>query len=129
MAQKTDNPADPFKKALAEATRVALRIVADEQWRRDRLVALVARFRREAAGLGLQLMDSDTPIQPIVVGSAEQAVAWSQALEATGILVTAIRPPTVPTGTARLRVTFSASHTDAQLDRLLDALAGLPVAP
>jgi len=114
--------------ALAEATRAALRIVEDEQWRRDRLVELVTRFRREAAGLGLQLMDSVTPIQPIVAGTAEQAVAWSRALEAAGILVTAIRPPTVPAGTARLRVTFSASHTDAQLDRLLAALAGLPAA-
>jgi 8-amino-7-oxononanoate synthase len=112
--------------ALAEATRVALRIAETEQWRRERLVTLVSRFRREAAGLGLQLMASSTPIQPILAGSAERALAWSQALEAAGILVTAIRPPTVPAGTARLRITFSAGHSDDQLDRLLDALAHLP---
>lgn len=112
--------------ALAEATRTSLRIVQTEHWRRERLTELVGRFRREAAGLGLQLMDSATPIQPILAGSAERAVAWSRALEAAGILATAIRPPTVPAGTARLRITFSASHTDAQLDRLLDALAALP---
>lgn len=111
--------------AVAQATLASLRIVETEQWRRDRLVELVARFRREAAGLGLALMVSETPIQPIVAGSAEQALAWSRALEEAGILVTAIRPPTVPAGSARLRVTFSASHTDQQLDRLLDALAGL----
>jgi 8-amino-7-oxononanoate synthase len=111
--------------ALAVATRMALQIVKQEQWRRDRLAQLVGRFRREVAGLGLQLMDSQTPIQPLIAGTAERAMAWSQALEAAGILVTAIRPPTVPAGTARLRVTFSAAHSDAQLDRLLDALANL----
>lgn len=112
--------------AVAEATRASLQIVESEQWRRDRLNALVARFRHEAVGLGLQLMDSPTPIQPIVAGSSARALAWSEALEAAGILVTAIRPPTVPAGSARLRITFSARHSDAQLDRLLDALARLP---
>jgi 8-amino-7-oxononanoate synthase len=112
--------------ALAEATRVALGIVEQEQWRRDRLLALVSRFRRDAAGLGLELMASDTAIQPVLAGDVQQALAWSEALERAGILVTAIRPPTVPAGTARLRITFSAAHTDAELDRLLDALAKLP---
>ncbi|MFM1892598.1 MAG: hypothetical protein RLZ44_1675 [Pseudomonadota bacterium] len=111
--------------ALAEATRESLRIARAEEWRRERLRALVARFRTEAAALGLQLMPSATPIQPIVAGDAARALAWSAALEARGILVTAIRPPTVPAGSARLRVTFSAAHSDAQLDRLLDALAVL----
>ena len=111
--------------AVAEATRESLRIVRAEEWRRERLRALVARFRHEAAGLGFALMPSETPIQPVLAGSAERALAWSAALEARGILVTAIRPPTVPAGSARLRVTFSAAHTDAQLDRLLDALAVL----
>ena len=68
-------------------------------------------------------MDSPTPIQPIVVGSSERALALSAALRQRGILVTAIRPPTVPKGTARLRVTLSAIHTEQQVDRLLEALA------
>lgn len=112
--------------ALAEATRASLRIARAEEWRRERLRALVGRFRREVAGLGFKLLPSATPIQPLVAGSAARALAWSAALEARGILVTAIRPPTVPAGAARLRITFSAAHSEAQLDRLLDALAGLP---
>jgi 8-amino-7-oxononanoate synthase len=111
--------------ALAEATRASLRIARAEEWRRERLRALVARFRSEAAALGFELMPSATPIQPILAGDAARALAWSAALEARGILVTAIRPPTVPAGSARLRITFSAAHSDRQLDRLLDALAAL----
>ena len=109
--------------AVAEATRTALGIVRDEDWRRDHLQALVARFRAGAAALGLELMESETPIQPVVLGETARAVAWSEALWQRGILVTAIRPPTVPEGTARLRVTLSAAHDAAQVDRLLEALA------
>lgn len=111
--------------AVAEATRVSLRIARQESWRRERLRRLIARFREGVATLGLPLMDSPTPIQPIVTGSAAQAVAWSGQLEAQGILVSAIRPPTVPEGSARLRVTFSANHTDRHLERLLEALSRL----
>lgn len=109
--------------ALAEATRAALRTAAAEPWRRERLHALVARFRAGAQAAGLPLGASTTPIQPLVTGSAARAVALSAALEARGILVSAIRPPTVPQGTARLRVTFSALHEEAHVDRLLAALA------
>jgi 8-amino-7-oxononanoate synthase len=108
--------------AIAVATQVALQRVREDEWRREQLAALVARFRAGAAQLGLQLADSTTPIQPLQVGEAKDALALSEALRAQGILVTAIRPPTVPEGTARLRVTFSAAHTEAQVDRLLDAL-------
>ncbi|MET0066487.1 MAG: 8-amino-7-oxononanoate synthase [Candidatus Thiodiazotropha sp.] len=111
--------------ALAAATRVSLRIAQQETWRRERLNQLVARFRQQAAQIGLPLMDSSTPIQPVVAGSARQALEWSRELEKRGILVTAIRPPTVPEGSARLRITFSATHTDRHLQRLLDALASL----
>jgi len=111
--------------ALAEATRVSLRIARDEDWRRQRLRELTTRFRHEAAGLGFELMPSETPIQPLMAGSSARALQWSRSLEADGILVTAIRPPTVPVGGARLRVTFSASHTEGQLDQLLDALLRL----
>ncbi len=108
--------------ALAEATRTSLRLLQNGDDRRERLAALIRRFREGAAQLGLQLMASKTPIQPIVVGEAARAVAISEALLQRGILVTAIRPPTVPAGSARLRVTLSAVHGEAQVDRLLDAL-------
>jgi len=112
--------------ALAAATRASLALARREEWRRERLRALIERFRTEATRLGLPLLPSPTPIQPILAGSAERALAWSQALEVRGLLVTAIRPPTVPVGSSRLRVTFSALHTDQDLERLLEALAELP---
>ncbi|HYQ70336.1 MAG TPA: 8-amino-7-oxononanoate synthase [Gammaproteobacteria bacterium] len=108
--------------AVAVATRAALRLVASQDWRRAHLQLLVKRFRSSAAQLGLQLCDSMTPIQPVIAGTAEAALRWSAALREAGILITAIRPPTVPEGTARLRITFSAAHTETQVDRLLDAL-------
>ncbi len=111
--------------ALAAATRVSLRLVQEEGWRRERLQELIARFRRGVEEIGLPLMQSTTPIQPIVAGSSEQALEWSRRLEDEGILVTAIRPPTVPKGGARLRITLSCSHSDEQLQRLLQALERL----
>ncbi len=111
--------------AVAEATRASLRIARDEQWRRDHLSHLIARFRKGAEQLGLPLMPSETPIQPIVAGESSRALAWSELLEQKGILVSAIRPPTVPDGSSRLRVTLSASHSEQDVDRLLDALDGL----
>jgi 8-amino-7-oxononanoate synthase len=108
--------------AIAEATRASLRLVQCEGWRREKLLALIARFRQGAAQLGLALMDSPTPIQPLLVGDAAEALRLSEALLARGILISAIRPPTVPEGTARLRITLSAAHTEAQVDRLLSAL-------
>jgi 8-amino-7-oxononanoate synthase len=111
--------------AVAEATRAALRIAQAEEGRREQLRRLVQRFRSGAASIGLPLGGSPTPIQPVELGDAARALRWSAALEAQGLLVTAIRPPTVPPGTARLRVTLSAAHTEAQVDRLLDALSRL----
>ncbi|ROR34503.1 8-amino-7-oxononanoate synthase [Inmirania thermothiophila] len=109
--------------AVAEAAREAVRIAAAEPWRRERLRGLVARFRAGAAALGLPLAPSGTPIQPLIVGEAEAAVRLSRALEARGIWVPAIRPPTVPPGRARLRITLSAAHDEAHVARLLEALA------
>lgn len=108
--------------AVAHATLTSLRLVREEDGRRAHLHALIARFRRGAAQLGARLMNSATPMQPLLVGDAEQALALSAALRAHGIYITAIRPPTVPAGTARLRITFSAAHSEAEVDRLLDAL-------
>jgi 8-amino-7-oxononanoate synthase len=111
--------------ALAAAALVAVQRAQAESWRRDKLAALVARFRRGATELGLALMNSSSAIQPLLLGSAEAAMTAMQALEVQGLLVTAIRPPTVPGGQARLRITLSASHEEAHVDRLLAALETL----
>lgn len=111
--------------AVAEATRAALRLVRQEPWRRERLQALVARFRAGAQQLGLRLTDSATPIQAVLLGDNERAVAAGHALFARGFWVGAIRPPTVPAGTARLRLTLTAAHQERDVDALLGALEGL----
>lgn len=108
--------------AVAAATLTSLKILQEERWRRDHLQALVQYFRQGCEQLGLQLMASSSPIQPIMVGSAENAMAMSDSLAQQGILVTAIRPPTVPRGTSRLRITFSAAHSKQHVDQLLAAL-------
>jgi 8-amino-7-oxononanoate synthase len=90
---------------------------------RAQLHANIAQFRRAAAQLGLPLMASDTAIQPLLMGADADALALSAALEAAGYWASAIRPPTVPEGSARLRITLSAAHTTQQIDGLLDALA------
>jgi 8-amino-7-oxononanoate synthase len=113
--------------AIAWAARTALQLVRDGQDLRDRLDALIRRFREGAAQLGLPLMDSATPIQPLLLGEAGTALSFSDALRRRGILVTPIRPPTVPRGAARLRVTFSARHAPEHVDRLLEALADCAV--
>ncbi|WP_454256402.1 8-amino-7-oxononanoate synthase [Pseudomonas sp. Marseille-Q8238] len=109
--------------AVACATLKSLELLQSESWRREHLNRLITRFRQGAAEIGLTLMDSPTPIQPILVGDSERALRLSALLKERGLLVGAIRPPTVPAGSARLRVTFSALHSEAQLKRLLDALA------
>ncbi|MFF7706262.1 8-amino-7-oxononanoate synthase [Pseudomonas sp. NPDC007930] len=109
--------------ALACATLKSLELLRHEHWRREHLAALIAQFRAGAERIGLQLMASDTPIQPIVLGDAARAVALSQWLRTRGLMVSAIRPPTVPAGSARLRVTLSAAHSAEQVARLLEALA------
>ncbi len=108
--------------AVAEATLASLKLVRSEEWRREHLRVLIQRFRTGAEQLGLALMASPTPIQPLLVGESSTAVAMSRALETRGILISAIRPPTVPEGSARLRITFSAQHTEQHVDRLLDTL-------
>lgn len=109
--------------AVACATLKSLELLRTEGWRREHLNRLIARFRAGAAEIGLSLMASPTPIQPILVGDSERALKLSALLKARGLLVGAIRPPTVPAGSARLRVTLSAAHSEAQLERLLAALA------
>ncbi|GIX35962.1 MAG: 8-amino-7-oxononanoate synthase [Lysobacteraceae bacterium] len=110
--------------AVAAAARAALRLIRGEEGarRRERLAALTARFRRGAEQLGLPLRPSPTPIQPLVLGADARAVAASAALARRGFAVAAIRPPTVPEGQARLRITLSAEHRADQVDALLEAL-------
>lgn len=108
---------------LAETLRASLDRVRADGWRRDRLARHVARFRAGAAGLPWRLGASRTPIQPVIVGAAAAATALSRALEERGVFVPAIRPPTVPEGTSRLRVSLSAAHTDDDVDALVAALA------
>ncbi|MEQ6884307.1 8-amino-7-oxononanoate synthase [Salicola sp. Rm-C-2C1-2] len=108
--------------AMAAATQRSLELCREESWRRERLAKLVAWFRDEAMALGYRLLESWTPIQPLIVGPSDRAMALSEALARRDILVPAIRPPTVPQGEARLRFTFSAAHTDEHMERLLEAL-------
>ena len=109
--------------ALATASLAAVKMARREGWRRDKLMAQVAQFRRRAAQRGLELLASDTPIQPLLCGSDARATAMAQALEMQGLWVAAIRPPTVPEGRARLRITLTTLHTPAEIDALVDALA------
>ncbi|MBC7199390.1 MAG: 8-amino-7-oxononanoate synthase [Pseudomonas balearica] len=109
--------------AVACATLKSMELLRSEGWRREHLQRLVARLREGAAQIGLTLMDSPTPIQPVLIGDSARALRLSALLRERGILVGAIRPPTVPAGSARLRITLSAAHSEAQLERLLQALA------
>lgn len=108
--------------AIAAATLASLRLVQDENWRRDKLQTLIRQFKVGAAELGLKLIDSNTAIQPILVGDDEQAITIGKQLEEKGLLVGVIRPPTVPEGSARLRITLSANHSEQQVKQLLDGL-------
>ena len=119
--------------AVAEATRASLKRVIADDWRREQLMHLALRFRTGAQQLGLELVnpvsanmhletEKLSAIQPIIMGESHRAVAISEHLLTAGFLVSAIRPPTVPKGSARLRVTFSALHQEQQIDQLLDAV-------
>jgi len=107
---------------LAEAGRAALKLVQTENWRREHLNRLIQRFRAGARQLNLPMLDSITAIQPLLLGKADRAVAVSEQLRDHDILVAAIRPPTVPAGSARLRITLTAAHSEQHIDRLLGAL-------
>ena len=108
--------------AVAAAACTAVQIARDEDHRRAQLVLLIARFRSGAEQLGLSLLPSQTPIQPIFFGDASRAVQIAGRLEANGFYVPAIRAPTVPAHEARLRITLTAAHQPSEVDALLDAL-------
>lgn len=109
---------------VAAAARAALRVATAESWRRERVLGLAARLRAGAAQAGVPLLPSSSPIQPVVLGDSARALQVSEKLFAAGFWVAAIRPPTVPRGSARLRITLSAAHSEQQVDALLEALAG-----
>lgn len=113
--------------AVAEASRLSLRLIQKESWRREKVLENVAYFKSGAQQLGLDLMSSDTPIQPLLVGDDRAATQLSEYLYKQGFYITAIRPPTVPVGSARLRITLSAEHQQQQLDKLLDCLGSAKV--
>jgi 8-amino-7-oxononanoate synthase len=117
--------------AMAAAMRASLALIRADAWRRAKLASLVARFRRGAIGAGVPLQESYTPIQPILLGDNASALRAAKALESCGFLVAAIRPPTVPEGQARLRITLTTLHSEAQVDALVRALARVcaPAAP
>jgi 8-amino-7-oxononanoate synthase len=107
---------------LAAAVEASLDLIRDEEWRRERLRRLIATLKQSLQRAELALAPSDTPIQPLVIGANSKAVAVSAVLRERGILVPAIRPPTVPEGTARLRVSLSAAHSEDDVTRLAAAL-------
>ena len=108
---------------LACAVRASLAIIRDDGARRAHLFQLIARFRAGAEGLPWRVLPSETAIQPLIVGASAAAVALSQRLLEQGVWAPAIRPPTVPQGTARLRISLSAAHSDVDVDTLLAALS------
>ena len=119
--------------AACGAALAALDVVAGEPGRRARLAAVSSRMKVGLAALGFDVSRVVAPIFPVVLGTEQRALAASRALRERGFFVRAIRPPTVPRGTSRLRVAVTAGHTDAQVDAFLAALAevvrDLPGAP
>ncbi len=110
---------------IAGATITALKVLEHESWRRETLNTLIEYFCARVEVLGLHFLPSVTAIQPFMVGDSKKAVCISDKLFDAGFFVTAIRPPTVPEGSARLRITLTAEHTEAQIDRLLETLSRL----
>ena len=109
--------------AQAASSLAAVKLARRDHWRREKLQSLIAHFRHTALFRDLPLLPSSTPIQPLMCGDEKRATALATALEAQGIWVPAIRPPTVPDGRARLRITLSSLHSQAEVDALVDALS------
>jgi len=108
--------------AVASATRISLKILQRETWRREKLNLLIEHFRSGAKELGMELMDSITPIQPVLLGDDALTLKVGEQLRRKGFLVGAIRSPTVPLGTSRLRITLCAEHSEQEVDSLLEAI-------
>ena len=113
------------RRAQHAAAGGALKIVGREPGRRERVCAMAGYVRRELVGMGFDYVDSATPIVPVVIGDAGKALRAAEMLRERGIFVPAIRPPTVAPKTARLRLSLMATHTDGQVERLLEAMREL----
>lgn len=109
--------------ALAKAAYTSLLLLQTESWRREKLQSLIRYFKRIAKHLDLPIMPSDSAIQPVLVKNTEQTMALSAYLLQNGFLVNAIRPPTVPEHTSRLRISLSALHSENEINRLLEQIA------
>lgn len=112
--------------ALARALLSAVELARNAEAERSHLQALIRQFRAGAGELGWQLLPSTTPIQPLLIGESSAALACARRLEAAGFHAPAVRPPTVPAGTARLRISLSAAHRAEDVQRLLQALGIAP---
>ncbi len=111
--------------AVSAAVMKSIDLIKQEAWRREKLQHNIDYFKQQAALLGIVLMPSDSAIQPVVIGDNHACLSMSQQLFDQGVHVAAIRPPTVPDGSARLRITLSAAHEFSHIDRLLKTLSGL----
>ncbi len=110
---------------LAAALLASLNVIEEEDWRREQLQRLIRTLRDGLQSCRWQLVASQTPIQPVIIGDNKEAIDVSEHLLERGLLVPAIRPPTVPKGTARLRISLSASHTTDEVQQLVDAIRKL----
>ena len=108
--------------AIAHATITSLKLVRNDSWRREHLQGLINQFKQGAIQSDLKLMQSNTAIQPMLIGNAEKTITIKHKLQEMGFIVGAIRTPTVPAGSERLRVTLCASHQPEDVDQLIDAL-------
>ena len=125
--QPVDIPLDPYQ-LLAHALMKSLDLVESEEWRRKKLIQLIVALKQALQPLRWKLMPSDTPIQPLIVGDNDKALQLSESLRERGILVPAIRPPTVPQGASRLRISLSSAHDMEDVARLGAVLRELDVA-
>ena len=108
--------------AIAEAARASLNMIKSQPDLRDRLNDNIRYFRSCCENMDIALTNSQTAIQPVIIGDTKSTLEISEQLLAQGLLITAIRPPTVPEGTARLRITLSAAHSHAHIDKLISSL-------
>ncbi len=113
--------------AVAAAAHASIEIARREEYRRVHLKARIQQFRDGAQALGLSVLPSSTAIQPLILGTSTRALQASASLRSRQLLVPAVRPPTVPVGSARLRIALSASHSTDDIARLLEGLAALPI--
>ena len=109
--------------AVAEATRESIKLMDEESWRREKLNDNIQYFKQLISETSLADTQSTTAIQPIMIGDVEETIKLSNKLKQSGLLVSAIRPPTVPEGTARLRITLCADHSREQMDKLVEVIS------